>query len=431
MLLVYVEEITPRIQYIFRFIAREIFESNFQLTTDLNYYKAQFVPRLNYSRSEIEAGEFYIQPVNLLFENDLREQQVECFDLNFHKALFPVAGDFPMDIFAASFFLMSRYEEWYFRKTNPGKHFKVEMSLAFRENFLGEPLINLWINEFKTALEMKFPDLTFHRRSFRQILTYDIRSAYQLQYSTALVKYRRLSGHLLKGNFQDFRREWKIMKGKAEDPYDFFERIDALHLYCRIKPYFFFNVSQQYINDNKILQQEIARLVEYYASNYRIGLLWNNKSSDDKDWLEVVTEQELTSSRHPGYEFSTMNYYHKLVRARVHDDFSMGYTTMNGFRASVCSTFFWYDFENEMETDLKVFPVCFRDHSAINSGLDAAQSYQQLMGYYNIVKKLNGILVTSWSNEVLQNDPKFNDWNKMFELFMKEQVYWDAYNDQD
>ena len=119
------------------------------------------------------------------------------------------------------------------------------------------------------------------------------------------------------------------------------------------------------------------------------------------------------------------------MNARVHDDFSMGYTAMNGFRASVCSTFYWYDFDNEMETDLKVFPVCFRDQSAINSGLDAAQSYQQLMGYYNIVKKLNGILVTSWSNEVLQNDSKFNDWNKMFELFMKEQVYWDAYNDHD
>jgi hypothetical protein len=221
------------------------------------------------------------------------------------------------------------------------------------------------------------------------------------------------------------------MNGKVEDPYDFFERIDALHLYCRVKPYFFFNVSQQYINDNKLLQQEIARLVEYYASNFRIGLLWNNRSSDDKDWFEAVTEQELTSARHPGYQFSTVNYYHKLIKAGVHDDFSMGYNSVNGFRASVCSTFYWYDFEHETETDLKIFPVCFRDHSALDSGLEAAQAYQQLMRYYNIVKKLNGILVTSWSNDMLGNDPAFADWNKMFELFMKEQVYWDAYNDKD
>ncbi|HSB93836.1 MAG TPA: hypothetical protein VLC28_11980 [Flavitalea sp.] len=431
MLLVYVEEITPRLQYIFRFIGRELFETNFQLTTDLNFYKAQFVPKLNYSKSEIEEGEFYLRPVNLLFEHDLKEQHVECFELNFHKAIFPVPGDFPMDIFAASFFLMSRYEEWHFKKSNPNAHFSAEMSLAFREQFLREPLINIWINEFKTALGQTFPDLTFHRKSFRQILTYDIRSAYKVRYSTTNVKYRRLLNHLLKGNLHELGRDWNIMKGKVDDPYDFFERLDALHLYCRVKPYFFFNVSQQYINENKILQQEIARLVEYYASNYRIGLLWNNKSSDDKDWVEVVTEQELTSSRHPGYEKSSMNYYQKLVRANVHDDFSMGYSTTNGFRASVCSTFYWYDFENEIETDLKVFPVCFRDLSAINSGLDAAHSYQELMGYYNLVKKLNGILVTSWSNEVLKSDPDFNDWNKMFELFMKEQVYWDAYRDQD
>src|SRR6478672_11882177 len=144
MLLVYVEEITPRIQYIFRFIGRELFETSFQLTTDLNFYRAHFVPKLNYSSTEIEPGEFYLLPANLLFETELKDQPVECFDLNFHKALFPTTGDFPMDIFAASFFLMSRYEEWHFRKDNPGKPFKAELSVAFREHFLGEPLVNLW-----------------------------------------------------------------------------------------------------------------------------------------------------------------------------------------------------------------------------------------------------------------------------------------------
>ena len=431
MLLAYVEQITPRIQYIFRFIGRELFETNIQLTSDINYYKAQFVPKLNYSKSEIEEGEFYIEPVGLLFENDLRQQQIDCFDLNFHKTFFAVRGDLPFDIFAASFYLISRYEEWLFRVNNPGQSFNPEQSIAFQESFLSEPLVNIWINELRSALEARFPEMVFHRRSFRQILTYDIRAAYQLRYAPGAVRYRRLIAHLVKAKFKKLADEWRIMNGKSADPYDFFEKLDALHLYCRVKPYFFFNVSQQYINDNKLLQQEISRLVEYYASNFRIGLLWNSRSTDDKDWVEVVTEQELTSARHPGYHHSTIDYYNKLVRENLQDDFSMGYTTMNGFRASVCSTFYWYDFQTESETDLKIFPVCFRDLSAIESGLKAAQGYQQLMGYYNIVKKLNGILVTSWSNQVLGNDPQYVDWKNMFELFMKEQVYWDAYNDRD
>src|SRR5690349_17931946 len=138
MLLVYVENLTPRIQYIFRFIGRELFENGFQLTSDLNYYKAQFVPKVNYSATEIEHGEFYIQPVSLLFETEVHDQTPECFDLNFHKALFPVTGDFPFDIFAASFFLLSRYEEWHFRKLNPNDSFKAENSIAFRHGFLGD-----------------------------------------------------------------------------------------------------------------------------------------------------------------------------------------------------------------------------------------------------------------------------------------------------
>lgn len=430
MLLAYVETITPRLQYIFRFIGHELFESGFNITTDKNYYRAAFGPKLNYSSQEIEENEYFIKSHTLLFEEGLREQDLECFELNYHRAFFVTAGDHTFDIFAASFFLISRYEEWLHNADSGGKPFKAEQSLAFRESFLNFPLVNTWIHEFRVALERKFSEMVFHRKGFRQILTYDINQAYYLKFSAQKQVWSRMLGNLLKGNFRQAQAESRILNGKAEDPYDFFERLDGLHLYCRIKPYFFFNVSQQYINDNKGLQQEISRLVEYYASNFNVGVLWNSRSADDKEWMEVVTEKELQSARHPYYDRATIAYFRKLLKAGVHEDFSMAYESVNGFRASVCSTFYWYDFENETETDLKIHPVCFRDRSAINSGLNAAKAYQQLMGYYNHVKKLNGLLVTSWNNETLGNDPAQNDWKAMFELFMKEQVYWDAYNDK-
>ena len=35
-----------------------------------------------------------------------------------------------------------------------------ENSLAFKEGFLNQPLINLWLKDFKDALKKKFPKLT-------------------------------------------------------------------------------------------------------------------------------------------------------------------------------------------------------------------------------------------------------------------------------
>lgn len=427
MLLVYVEKLTPRVQYIFRFIGKHLFEQPFNLTTDKNYYRATFGNKINYSLSEIEPGELYIRPVNLLFEQVLTEQDIKPFELNFHKAFFATEGDYPFDIFAASFYLITRYEEALHAKNNPGQHFKPETSIAVRENFIDVPLVNIWISEFKTALETRFSDLSFSRFAFHQILTYDIRQAYKIRFAKGREKWNRLIGHLLKADFSSFNAENRIMKGKETDPYDVFEKLDGLHLYCRVRPYFFFNVSEQYISGNKTLAQEIGRLVQYYASNFRVGLLWNSRSTDDKEWMEVIADKKINSARHPEYDAATYEYYRSLIKEGIEDDFSMGYSSRNGFRASVCSSFFWYDLKNDEETALRIFPVCFRDLTAMASGLDAGAAYNQLMGYYNLVKKLNGLMVTSWSNELPPNDNSTGSWRKMFELFMKEQVYWDAY----
>ena len=57
------------------------------------------------------------------------------------------------------------------------------------------------------------------------------------------------------------------------------------------------------------------------------------------------------------------------------------------------------------------------------------QAYTELMDFYNLVKRVNGMLITIWHNNLLGRDKKFDGWNEMFELFMRDTVYWDAYYD--
>ena len=58
------------------------------------------------------------------------------------------------------------------------------------------------------------------------------------------------------------------------------------------------------------------------------------------------------------------------------------------------------------------------------------QTYEELMEYYNLVKKYNGIFISIWHNHMLGTTEQFTGWRQMFELFMKETVYWDAYYDE-
>jgi hypothetical protein len=55
------------------------------------------------------------------------------------------------------------------------------------------------------------------------------------------------------------------------------------------------------------------------------------------------------------------------------------------------------------------------------------QAYSELLQYYEQVKKLNGIFITIWHNFILGSDPNTKGWKELFEVFMKETVYWDAY----
>jgi hypothetical protein len=109
----------------------------------------------------------------------------------------------------------------------------------------------------------------------------------------------------------------------------------------------------------------------------------------------------------------------------------MGYGSINGFRASVCSPFYWYDLEKEKATSLMIYPFCFMDaNSLFEQKQTPQQTYKELIQYYERVKGCKGVFIPIWHNFILGTDPSYAGWRDLFELFMKETVYWDAYNDE-
>ena len=48
------------------------------------------------------------------------------------------------------------------------------------------------------------------------------------------------------------------------------------------------------------------------------------------------------------------------------------------------------------------------------------------MKYYETVKKHRGLFIGIWHNHLLGSDAQFKGWPELYELFMKETVYWGA-----
>lgn len=435
-MLFYSTELTNRLNYIVNLISRELFKEPAIITTDIEEYNSYNGLRFNYSSRRLHENEFFIQSTPLLFESGIRTQSVGCFEQGGYRAFFKSDGDLGFDILAASFYLVSRYEEYLPHAKDEYGRYAHTNSLAYKEGFLNIPLINIWLQDMKRLLKEKYPDLLLNYNSFKFLATYDIDIAYSYLYKGW---FRNTGGgirSLLKGQFRLLKERIEVLRRRQRDPYDSYEWLDALHLYCRPKAYYFFLLADKRGTYDKNIHpghESMHKLINYHANGYTIGIhpSWQSGDKDlllreEREMLECITGKDIVHSRQHYIRFTLPDTYRKLIKAGIQKDFSMGYGSINGFRASIASSFYWYDLMKEEETGLKLYPFCFMDSNAFfEQKLTPQQAFDEMMHYYYAVKKVNGLLITVWHNNFLGTDPQVKGWREVYEIFLKEEVYWD------
>jgi len=436
-MLLYCSHTSPRLQYIAGFISRELLAIPIRITTDKAAFIGESGPRINYSAEDFAGSDgFSVTPVPLLFETDIRPQPITCFEHNGRKAFFPTVGDFPFDVFAAAFYLLSRYEEYLPHEKDEYGRYAHTNSLAWKEGFLDIPLVNYWLLDLRDALKTMYPRLIFRHPEFKFVPTYDIDLAWSFLHKGWLRNMGAGLKELVTGKWGQLQQRLAVLQGRRRDPFDAYEWLDALHLYCRMKPYYFFLVAsrRQGVDKNiPISSVSLQELIAYHAIGYRLGVHPSWRSGDRHEllkeeikWLERVSRKKITRSRQHYIRFSLPETYRNLLTNGIRDDFSMGYGSINGFRASVASSYSWYDLEKEEETDLKLMPFCFMDaNSYYEQHHTAAQAMTELLHYYHHTRKVNGLMITIWHNDFLGTDPQKAGWREAYETFLKEEVYWD------
>ena len=135
--------------------------------------------------------------------------------------------------------------------------------------------------------------------------------------------------------------------------------------------------------------------------------------------LESTTGKKITASRQHYIRFTLPQTFRRLIAAGITDDHSMGYGSINGFRASVASSFYWYDLKKEEQTVLLLHPFCFMEaNSFFEQKYLPQRAYEEMMHYYNVVKAVNGTLITIWHNNFLGTYPMFRGWRDVYEEFV-------------
>ena len=418
-MLVYSPLITPRIQYIFHYLEEKT-GIGFELTDAVEQYRTATFPKINYSSNVISSDEFHIIPCGLLTETGINQREIIPQKENDLIVFFTTGGVFRFDLPAAVFYLISRYEEYYPFTPDEYGRYPYQDSLAYKGEFLRRPLVDEWVNLFIKKLINYFPTLLIRTQAFEFTPTYDI----DIAWSYLQKGWLRNIGGALRYTETALER-LRVLTGTQKDPFDCYDELDRLHEKINVKPIFFFPVGTKRSSLDKHIspyKKSYRKLIQRVAQKADVGIhpsIYSNQHSeyvsDEKKILEDIIERPVHQSRQHYLWFKLPFTFRVLINAGITDDYSMGYGTINGFRASTSRCFLWYDLEKEQMTSLRIHPLVWMDaNSFYEQKLNPDQAAMEFKEFQQIIQKVNGSFLPVSHNHLLGQQNKWRGWDKQY-----------------
>jgi hypothetical protein len=384
--------------------------------------------KMSYTKQPL-SNEVFVRSNELLFEQGLSDLDINVQDWDNTKGFF-AAGErshLPFDIFAASFYLLSRYEEYMPHVKDEFGRFMAKQSLGYKNRFLNQPVVDIWAYKLRDALQVKFPDFVFKTRTYSIKPVIDVPMAFYFKQKGLL---RTIGGTLNDiGRFKlkQLYQRYLVLMGFKRDPYDTFKWIIARQKQSEFKFMVLFLIGEystydKNINTNK---KQFISLIKSVADYCDVGIKASYFSLDnikilkkEKQKMEAIINTDLKAVRN---SFSKLNLpvsYRNLVELEIHQDFTMGYIDTLGFRAGTCTPFQFYDLDYEVQTPLQINPYHCLDFALLKyqSELDKMEHLQKLI---DEVKAVNGTFIPVFHNYTFSDSIRWKGYRTLFNLILE------------
>ena len=430
-MLILLPKITGRILYIFELVLGRLLGLEFELTTDASRFKSHEGPKLHYGTQRL-GDEPFIKADELLFERHIHEQSFRTVAFEDTVAPYAVFGEgnlLPFDVFAASFFLVSRYEEYLSQVHDKYGRFQAESTWMFENGMLHKPLVNIWAKSLGNKLSSAYPKLRVRQPKFTFVPTYDIDAAWAYKHKGGYRTVGAFLRDLAAGNRDEIRERHQVLRGKRNDPFDSFDFMFELQKEFKLSPIYFILCGDYDTNDKNIsirkaaFQSLIKRLGDYADVGIHPSFssyLDIDRMRTEVERLAEVLHRPVTKSRQHFLRMNLPRSYQKLIELDISDDYTMGFASQAGFRAGIADTFRFYDLENDMVTNLLVHPFALMDGTMrdyLNLGVDASLTLAKRI--VDEVKAVGGTFIYLTHNETLGGEKRWAGWPEMYRQLLE------------
>lgn len=307
-----------------------------------------------------------------------------------------------VDIFASSFFMLSRWEEYVNKSRDEHDRFPGNESIAHKNSFLHRPVVNeyvemLWSMIWKLGYRGERKE-----RKFELTLTHDVDS---LSY----VSYRSLLGDVIK------RKNLKLAWGNfkylcSQDPHDTYDFLMTISENLGVKSRFYFMSSDSkrmydsgYYLNRRMFSSKIKEIISRgHIIGFHPGYYTFN---DDARWkyekslLQDTIQQEITEGRQ---HFLRMDVSETLLiwdRNNMRIDSTLGYADREGFRCGTGDIYPVFNFLERKELGLRERPLVVMDGTLRQyQNYSNEKALEVLQYYFNISRKYNSTLTLLFHN---------------------------------
>ncbi len=417
MLLVFAQQISPRMSYVFKHICTRILGVEVTFTSSIDAFIGRQGPKASYGSIAL-GNELFFQSQGILEQHGVESQEITVKPWDDTVGFFAVSSQsaLPFDVFAASFYLLSRYEEYLPHVKDTIGRYPSKESLAFKNQFLQSPVVDIWAQKLKLVLEAAFPEMIFQKKVSSTNLFIQAEQPFKYKTKGFLRSFFNYSVDLFGLRFKELFNRTRVILSMRRDPYDSFKYLITASKNTSVKLTFFFllGTPEEYLNGVTIYKNKFREVIKYVADYAEVGMVLSKKAQKDvsllkkeKIQLEDIILQDVKCAYNADHVVDLPHAYRELVEMEITRDFTMCYANKPGFRASTCTPFLFYDLDYEIKTPLIIAPVA--GISSSFNHFDHEKTRAAIVHLKNEVEKVNGHFILGLNNACFGNatDGKF------------------------
>ncbi|MBX7052291.1 MAG: polysaccharide deacetylase family protein [Flavobacteriales bacterium] len=328
------------------------------------------------------------------------------------------------DVFAATFLLLSRLEEYQPNVKDEHGRFKATSSLLRDKQRYRYPWVDIWRAECEKQLQGQFPELVFRSREFTIQATIDVDSAFAYKHKGLI----RTAGGFVKDvvgfKFGNAVHRFLSIAGVKSDPYKTYLAASVDALEKNISIIWFFLLSD-YSKENINVppnRSALHQLIQDLAVNHQIGIHPGyhhgnvaEELSKEVRRLREITGAAVNKSRQHYLRMSLPETYQMLIHQGITDDYTMGFADDYGYRAATASPYPWFDLTKNVCTSLTLHPFVVMDTTLKNYlRLSPEEAMVVLKQLKEKCRELHVPFEFLWHNESLSEHHSWKGWSKVW-----------------